>query len=131
MDMIQALASELQIGRHQAEAAVRLIDEGNTIPFIARYRKEATGSLNDEILRNLDERLKYLRNLEDRKNQVIASIREQEKLTPELEKQISDAATLVAVEDLYLPTGLRERRGPGRPERRDFFLCQIRFGIRA
>ena len=68
MDMIQALASELQIGRHQAEAAVRLIDEGNTIPFIARYRKEATGSLNDEILRNLDERLKYLRNLEDRKN---------------------------------------------------------------
>ena len=69
MDMIQALASELQIGRHQAEAAVRLIDEGNTIPFIARYRKEATGSLNDEILRNLDERLKYLRNLEDRKNQ--------------------------------------------------------------
>ena len=103
MDMIQALASELQIGRHQAEAAVRLIDEGNTIPFIARYRKEATGSLNDEILRNLDERLKYLRNLEDRKNQVIASIREQEKLTPELEKQISDAATLVAVEDLYLP----------------------------
>ena len=82
MDMIQALASELQIGRHQAEAAVRLIDEGNTIPFIARYRKEATGSLNDEILRNLDERLKYLRNLEDRKNQVIASIREQEKLTP-------------------------------------------------
>ena len=103
MDMIQALASELQIGRHQAEAAVRLIDEGNTIPFIARSRKEATGSLNDEILRNLDERLKYLRNLEDRKNQVIASIREQEKLTPELEKQISDAATLVAVEDLYLP----------------------------
>ena len=64
MDMIQALASELQIGRHQAEAAVRLIDEGNTIPFIARYRKEATGSLNDEILRNLDERLKYLRNLD-------------------------------------------------------------------
>ena len=103
MDMIQALASELQIGRHQAEAAVRLIDEGNTIPFIARYRKEATGSLNDEILRNLDERLKYLRNLEERKNQVIASIREQEKLTPELEKQISDATTLVAVEDLYLP----------------------------
>lgn len=103
MDMIQALASELQIGRHQAEAAVRLIDEGNTIPFIARYRKEATGSLNDEVLRNLDERLKYLRNLEDRKKQVIASIRDQEKLTLELEKQILNAATLVAVEDLYLP----------------------------
>ena len=103
MDIIQVLASELQIRVNQAEAAVRLIDEGNTIPFIARYRKEATGSLNDEVLRNLDERLKYLRNLEDRKNQVIASIREQEKLTAELEKKILSAATLVAVEDLYLP----------------------------
>ena len=67
MDIIQILKEELQIGRGQAEAAVKLIDEGNTIPFIARYRKEATGSLNDEVLRNLDERLKYLRNLEDRK----------------------------------------------------------------
>ena len=67
MDIIKALAEELNIGRHQAEAAVKLIDEGNTIPFIARYRKEATGSLNDEVLRNLDERLKYLRNLEDRR----------------------------------------------------------------
>ena len=73
MDIIKALAEELNIGRHQAEAAVKLIDEGNTIPFIARYRKEATGSLNDEVLRNLDERLKYLRNLEDRKEQDISA----------------------------------------------------------
>ena len=87
MDIIKVLQEELQIGYKQAEAAVGLIDEGNTIPFIARYRKEATGSLNDEVLRNLDERLKYLRNLEEKKEQVISSIREQEKLTPELEKQ--------------------------------------------
>ncbi len=103
MDIIQILKDELQINRSQVEAAVKLIDEGNTIPFIARYRKEATGSLNDEVLRNLDERLKYLRNLEERKSQVINSIREQEKLSPELEKKILAAATLVAVEDLYLP----------------------------
>ncbi len=103
MDIIKQLQDELKIGRHQVEAAVKLIDEGNTIPFIARYRKEATGSLNDEVLRNLDERLRYLRNLEERKEAVLSSIREQEKLTPELEKQILDAATLVAVEDLYRP----------------------------
>ena len=103
MDIIQVLTEELQINRSQTEAAVQLIDEGNTIPFIARYRKEATGALNDEVLRNLDARLKYLRNLEDRKEQVLSSIREQEKLTPELEKKILAAKTLVAVEDLYLP----------------------------
>ncbi len=103
MDIIQVLTEELQIKRSQTEAAVKLIDEGNTIPFIARYRKEATGSLNDEVLRNLDERLKYLRNLEERKEQVIGSIRDQEKLTPELEIKIREAKTLVAVEDLYLP----------------------------
>ncbi|MCI7261814.1 MAG: RNA-binding transcriptional accessory protein [Clostridiaceae bacterium] len=103
MDIIQVLTEELQIKRSQTEAAVKLIDEGNTIPFIARYRKEATGSLNDEVLRNLDERLKYLRNLEERKEQVIGSIRDQEKLNPELEIKIREAKTLVAVEDLYLP----------------------------
>ena len=103
MDIIRKLAEELQIGPSQAEAAVKLIDEGNTIPFIARYRKEATGSLNDEVLRDLDERLKYLRNLEERKGQVMAAIAEQEKLTPELERQIQEAQTLVAVEDLYRP----------------------------
>ena len=103
MDIIKTLAEELQIERRQAEAAVKLIDEGNTIPFIARYRKEATGSLNDEVLRNLDERLRYLRSLEERKEQVMASISEQEKLTPELKTQILEAKTLVAVEDLYRP----------------------------
>lgn len=103
MDIIKALQEELQIGYKQAEAAVQLIDEGNTIPFIARYRKEATGSLDDEVLRNLDERLKYLRNLEEKKAQVLASIRDQEKLTPELEVQIAAAKTMVAVDDLYRP----------------------------
>ena len=103
MDIIKVLQQELQIGYKQAEAAVALIDEGNTIPFIARYRKEATGALDDEVLRNLDERLRYLRNLEDKKAQALASIRNQEKLTPELEKQILDAMTMVAVEDLYRP----------------------------
>ena len=96
MDIIKKLAEELNIGRHQAEAAVKLIDEGNTIPFIARYRKEATGSLDDEVLRNLDERLKYLRNLEERKNQVIASIAEQEKLTPELERSIEEVKKAIS-----------------------------------
>jgi uncharacterized protein len=103
MDIIKALQEELSIGRSQVEATVKLIDEGNTIPFIARYRKEVTGSLNDEVLRNLDERLRYLRNLEERKEQVISSIREQEKLTKELELKILEAKTLVAVEDLYRP----------------------------
>ncbi|MEF9954174.1 MAG: Tex family protein [Clostridium sp.] len=103
MDIIKALQEELHIGRGQVEATIKLIDEGNTIPFIARYRKEATGSLDDEVLRNLDERLKYLRNLEERKEQVLSVIKEQDKLTPELEKKILEAATLVAVEDLYLP----------------------------
>ena len=103
MDIIKVLQQELNIGHSQAEAAVRLIDEGNTIPFIARYRKEQTGALNDEVLRNLDERLRYLRNLEEKKEQVLSTIREQGKLTPELERQILEAATLVAVEDLYRP----------------------------
>ena len=103
MDIITALAGELGIRPAQARAAVTLIDEGNTIPFIARYRKEATGALNDEVLRNLFERLTYLRNLEDRKAQVLSSIEEQGKLTPELKKQIGDVCTLVAVEDLYRP----------------------------
>ncbi len=103
MDMINTLALELEVKPWQVEAAVKLIDEGCTIPFIARYRKEATGTLNDEVLRKLYERLNYLRGLEERKEQVIATIREQEKLTPELEKQIREAATLVAVEDLYRP----------------------------
>ena len=103
MNILEVLTRELGVGRGQVEAAVKLIDEGNTIPFIARYRKEMTGSLNDEVLRNLDERLKYLRGLEDRKAQVIATIEEQGKLTEELRKKILEAQTMVAVEDLYLP----------------------------
>ena len=103
MDLIKVLASELEVEAWQVEAAVKLIDEGNTIPFISRYRKEITGSLNDEVLRNLHERLNYLRNLEDRKAQVIASIEEQGKMTEELRKAIQVAETLVAVEDLYRP----------------------------
>jgi len=103
MDIIKALAQELNIKASQAEAAVGLIDEGNTIPFIARYRKEVTGSLDDEVLRNLDERLRYLRNLEEKKEQVLATIEEQGALTKELKAEILAAATLVAVEDLYRP----------------------------
>ncbi|MCI6869080.1 MAG: RNA-binding transcriptional accessory protein [Lachnospiraceae bacterium] len=103
MDIIKTLAQELEIKPWQAEAAVGLIDGGNTIPFISRYRKEATGSLNDEVLRKLFERLNYLRSLEEKKAQVLATIEEQGKLTPELKKQIEDAQTLVVVEDLYRP----------------------------
>ena len=103
MDIIKQIAEELQIKTSQAETAVQLIDEGNTIPFIARYRKEATGALNDEVLRNLYERLNYLRNLEEKKEQVLASIEEQGKLTEELKQQIEKAQTLVVVDDLYRP----------------------------
>ena len=103
MDIILQLKEELQVEKWQVEAAVKLIDEGNTIPFISRYRKEVTGSLNDEQLRNLDERLTYLRSLEDKKKQVLSSIEEQGKLTEELKKKIKEAQTLVVVEDLYRP----------------------------
>ena len=109
MDILKVISDELNIKLSQVEATVKLIDEGNTIPFIARYRKEVTGSLNDEILRNLDERLKYLRNLEDRKAAVISSIEEQGKLTDELKKQIEEATTLVLVEDLYRPYKQKKR----------------------
>ena len=103
MDIILKLKEELKVEKWQVEAAVKLIDEGNTIPFISRYRKEATGSLNDEVLRNLFERLNYLRNLEEKKEQVIGSIEEQGKLTEELKAKILAAETLVVVEDLYRP----------------------------
>ncbi|MGN0170370.1 MAG: Tex family protein [Lachnospiraceae bacterium] len=103
MDIIRVLAEELKIRPGQVRAAVELIDEGNTIPFIARYRKEATGALNDEVLRNLYERLNYLRNLEEKKQQVIKSIEEQGQLTEELRSRIEAAATLVLVDDLYRP----------------------------
>ena len=103
MDIIQVITQELHVEKWQVEAAVKLIDEGNTIPFISRYRKEATGALNDEQLRSLHERLTYLRNLEDKKAQVMGSIADQGKLTEELKKQIQEAQTLVVVEDLYRP----------------------------
>lgn len=103
MDIYQLIAKELEIQTKQVEAAVKLIDEGNTIPFISRYRKEVTGSLNDEQLRLLYERLTYLRNLEEKKEQVIGSISEQGKLTEDLKSRILQAMTLVAVEDLYRP----------------------------
>ena len=103
MDILKQIKEELGIRLEQVEAAVKLIDEGNTIPFIARYRKEVTGSLDDEQLRTLNERLQYLRNLEDKKAQVINSIEEQGKMTEELREQILAATTLVVVEDLYRP----------------------------
>ena len=103
MDIIKKLAQELAIKEEQAKAAVQLIDEGNTIPFIARYRKEMTGALNDETLRNLHERLLYLRNLEEKKEQVINAITDQGKMTEDLKKKILSAETLVAVDDLYRP----------------------------
>ena len=103
MDINQKLTEELGVKKWQVEAAVKLIDEGNTIPFISRYRKEVTGSLNDEQLRQLFERLTYLRNLEEKKEQVLSSIEEQGKLTEELRRQIMMAETLVVVDDLYRP----------------------------
>lgn len=109
MDISEILQKELGIRREQVETTIKLIDEGNTIPFIARYRKEMTGALDDETLRNFHERLLYLRNLEDRKKTVKNSIEEQGKLTKELAKQIEEADTLVAVEDLYRPYKQKKR----------------------
>ncbi|MBO4456944.1 MAG: helix-hairpin-helix domain-containing protein [Butyrivibrio sp.] len=103
MDIVLKIKEELKVEKWQVEAAIKLIDEGNTIPFISRYRKEVTGSLNDEQLRDLDERLKYLRGLEERREQVLASIEEQGKMTDELRAKIVAAETMVAIEDLYLP----------------------------
>ncbi len=103
MNIGKVIAGELNIKEWQVEKAIELIDEGNTIPFISRYRKEVTGSLNDEQLRSLDERLTYLRNLEEKKASILATIEEQGKLTDELKKQIEDAMTMVVLEDLYRP----------------------------
>ena len=119
-DIVKILAEELGIKTAQVEATVKLIDEGNTIPFISRYRKEVTGSLNDEILRQFDERLKYLRNLEEKKTQVLSAIEEQGKLTDELKKEIEAAITLVAVDDLYRPF---------RPKRRTRAMIAIEKGL--
>ena len=109
MDIAKKIAEELGIKTEQVNAVIKLIDEGNTIPFIARYRKEQHGALNDEVLRNLDERLRYLNNLEDRKTQAIGLIDEQGKLTDELKLAIEAAETLVSVEDLYRPYKQKRR----------------------
>ena len=119
-DIVKILAGELGIKKSQVEATINLIDEGNTIPFISRYRKEVTGSLNDEILRQFDERLKYLRNLEEKKTQVLSAIEEQGKLTDELKKEIEAAITLVAVDDLYRPF---------RPKRRTRAMIAVEKGL--
>ena len=119
-DIVKILAEELGIKTTQVDATIKLIDEGNTIPFISRYRKEVTGSLNDEILRQFDERLKYLRNLEEKKEQVLSAIEEQGKLTEELKKEIESALTLVAVDDLYRPF---------RPKRRTRAMIAIEKGL--
>lgn len=103
MNIVEIITRELGISKVHAEAVIKLIDEGNTIPFIARYRKEATGAMHDDVLRAFDERLRYLRNLEDRKNTILASIEEQGKLTEELRKQIDEAETAVKLEDIYRP----------------------------
>ena len=109
MDIISVITGEQNLQKWQAEAVIRLIDEGNTIPFIARYRKEAHGAMNDEQLRAFDERLRYLRSLEERKQTVLASIEEQGKLTDELKKAIDEALTQTAVEDLYRPYKQKRR----------------------
>ena len=133
----QQIAKELNVRLGQVEAAVKLIDEGNTIPFIARYRKEATGQLNDEQLRNLYDRLVYLRNLEEKKAQVLASIEEQGKLTGELKEQIEKAETMVAVDDLYRPyrpkrrTRATDARDRGLQGLADFILAQEGKSVRA
>ena len=103
MNIVQTIANELNIKNYQVEKTIELIDGGNTIPFIARYRKEVTGGLSDEVLRNLDERLKYLRNLEERKEEVKTSIENQGKLTDEIVKNLEIAQTLAEVEDIYRP----------------------------
>ena len=121
-DIVKILADELGINISQVEATVKLIDEGNTIPFISRYRKEVTGSLNDEILRQFDERLKYLRNLEEKKTQVLCAVKEQGKLTDELRRDIEAANTLVAVDDLYRPF---------RPKRRTRAMIAVEKGLEA
>ena len=109
MDIIVKLAEELSVQKWQVEAAVGLIDEGNTIPFIARYRKEVTGNLSDEILRQLDDRLKYLRNLEARKEEIIRLIDEQGKLTDELTVKIASTMILSELEDIYRPFRPKKR----------------------
>lgn len=103
MDILQKLTDEFSLKPWQVENTVKLIDDGNTIPFIARYRKEVTGSLDDQLLRNLSERLTYLRNMEEQKDKIISSIEEQNLMTDEIRKSIENATTLTELEDIYRP----------------------------
>lgn len=116
--IVLLLAKELNIKPAQAEAALQLLDDGNTVPFIARYRKEATGSLDEEQIRNVETRAQYLRNLDARREEILNSIREQEKLTPELEQQIMAAEKMQVLEDLYLPYRPKEDPGADCPGKR-------------
>ena len=124
LDIAAKIAEELEIKKWQVEAVIKLIDEGNTIPFIARYRKEAHGSLDDEQLRNLNERLTYLRNLEEKKAQVIASIEEQGKLTEELKAQIEQAQTQVVEMTFTDHTGQREEQEQQLPKKKVLNACR-------
>lgn len=109
MTIEQIIAAELKVKPQQVHAALELLDGGNTIPFIARYRKEATGTLDEEALRNIEERAKYLRQLEERRAEILAAIEAQEKLTPELKTQIEAAVKMQELEDLYLPYHPKKR----------------------
>ena len=119
MEITKIIASELNISNSQVEKTINLIDEGNTIPFIARYRKEVTGNLSDEQLRNLDERLTYLRNLEQRKNEVISSIESQGKMTDEIMVSLDNAITLAEVEDIYRPFKQKKKTRASEAKRKD------------
>ena len=130
MDILQKLTQEFSVKLWQVENAVKLIDDGNTIPFIARYRKEATGSLDDQLLRDLSDRLTYLRNMEEQKEKIIASIEEQELMTDEIMASIESASTLTELEDIYRPfrpkrkTRATEAKAKGLEPLADIFLKQ-------
>ena len=128
LNIEQVIADKLGIKISQAEKTINLLDEGNTVPFIARYRKEITGNLSDEVLRKFEELLNYLRNLEKRREEILRLINEQGKLDDELKEAISKAETLQSLEDIYTyPINLKERRGHERRREKVCFLLQIFF----
>ena len=122
--IVNTLEKELNLADWQVKKVIKLIDEGNTIPFIARYRKDVTGSLNDETLMKFDERLKYLRNLEDKKEKILKRIKELGKLDDDLKSQILNANTLVELEDLYRPYKSKKQTRPLKPRKEDWNLLQ-------
>lgn len=127
MNIIGTLTSEFKLKAWQVENAVKLIDDGNTIPFIARYRKEAHGSLDDQLLRELDERLKYLRSLEEQKEKIISSITEQEKMTDEIMKAIENAKTLTELEDIYRPYRPKRKTRASVAKEKALSLLRLKF----